>query len=238
MDIAILASNQNEATATLSKVFARLALLENRLSRFNPDSDIAKVNRAKRHATVPVSALTFRLLRRAANLQMKSGKLFRPWQQPLGLAKKNRVRILHGQAKVDLGGIAKGFAVDEAIRLLKRAGIGAALVNAGGDMRSFGPCDFPILIRDPQNPGKCLFGLKLNNQSLCNSGNYFAPGHIRGTRRNRLAVLAAGVMAPNCRDADALTKVLMLHGEKGFALLRSFGVSGYIIAKNKTVVFS
>ena len=76
--------------------------------------------------------------------------------------------------KIDLGGIAKGFALDCAIKKLKEHNINNCLINAGGQVYALGdklgkPCK--IAIKDPRQPG--ISGtLELNNQSVSTSGDY------------------------------------------------------------------
>ena len=53
---------------------------------------------------------------------------------------------------LDLGGIAKGFAVDQAIHALRRGGCSEAIVNAGGDLRRFGRTPHPIYLRRGTGP--------------------------------------------------------------------------------------
>ena len=85
------------------------------------------------------------------------------------------VSFLKPGMKIDLGGIAKGHAVDRAVQDLTALGIRHAQVTAGGDMRMLGKrLDRPwrIGIRDPRKPGQIAMTLSLQDQALSTSGDY------------------------------------------------------------------
>jgi hypothetical protein len=90
------------------------------------------------------------------------------------LLQGNRVQFRHAGIRLDLGGIAKGFAVDEAITALRTAGLESGLVNAGGDLRAFGRHLSPVEIQHPCRPGNTLAALAISNQAVATSGHYFA----------------------------------------------------------------
>lgn len=154
----------------------------------------------------------------------------------------DRVRKLR-PALLDLGGIAKGYAVDLAITALQQAGIRSALVNAGGDMRAFGAIAWPVLLRDPAPPHGAKYQTELRNSALASSGAYFAahphasnPAAPRASHlldgRSKLPVCradAVSVCAPGCMLADALCKVVFASGDGAHPLLAQFGATGYII---------
>ena len=131
---------------------------------------------------------------------------------------------------LDLGGIAKGFAVDQAVRVLKRAGIASAVVNAGGDLRAFGPMPRRVHIRHPENPGAPALVGELHNAALATSGSYYLPlmsirpaSAIIDPHRRQSAPLrgSVSIVAPTCMIADALTKIVAIAGTaKGGGLSR------------------
>jgi FAD:protein FMN transferase len=79
----------------------------------------------------------------------------------------------HPQTQFDLGGVIKEFAVDEAARLARTAGVQSGLINFGGDLYAIGrkPDDtrFIAAIPNPQRPEQLMFGLDLENQALTTS---------------------------------------------------------------------
>ena len=121
---------------------------------------------------------------------------------------------------LDLGGIAKGFAVDKAVESLMADGIKSGCVNAGGDLRVFGTAR-PIQIRNPIAPNELIDIGSLQNGAIATSGLYFSnrdqeQSHIINPfAQDESAVHldfsdSYSILANECVYADALTKVLAL----------------------------
>ena len=144
-----------------------------------------------------------------------------------------------GPGLIDLGGIAKGYAVDLAVAALQVAGVAAGCVNAGGDLRVFGAADFPVQIRDPEMPTRAGRVLHLHDQALATSAGYFSSrlheGRPTGAlldARNGQPVApghSASVLAPSCMHADALTKVVIATADPAHPLLAHFGATAFLI---------
>ena len=120
---------------------------------------------------------------------------------------------------IDLGGIAKGYAVDVAVAALRSHGITHGLVNAGGDLRGFGDRLWPIQIRAPEEP-KTLFDVGgLRDAAIATSAGYRG-GRGAGSPVDPIVDPGSGncvawnasisVVASHCMSADALTKVVRL----------------------------
>jgi FAD:protein FMN transferase len=144
---------------------------------------------------------------------------------------KPRIRC-HRSVRLDLGGIAKGFAVDRAVESLMAAGASAGSVNAGGDFRIFGAANEPLLVRDPAAPHRILQVGTIQTGAVATSSGYFrrrwkdsqplAP-YIDGRTGEILDLRdSVTVFAVSCTWADALTKVLALDWRTGAALLDRF----------------
>lgn len=124
--------------------------------------------------------------------------------------------ILRGGARLDLGGWAKGLAVDAAVEFLGREGY-AALVDAGGDMACTGPkpdgSPWKIGIRDPEDPRGLVGVIPLSEGAVATSGSYERYFEFEGRRYHHLLDPRTGepagyrvqatVLAPNCAAADA-----------------------------------
>ena len=136
--------------------------------------------------------------------------------------------------RVDLGGIAKGFAVDRAIEALQRHAVQSAVVSAGGDSRilgNLGERPRTIGIRHPRNAGEFAVMIPLEDTAISTSGDYerffiTADGqrvhHILdpATGQSADALQSASVLAPLAVDSDALsTTVFVLGVEAGLALI-------------------
>jgi len=147
--------------------------------------------------------------------------------------------------QIDLGAIAKGYAVDRAVQVLEQAGIQSASINAGGDIRVIGDHHgrpWRIGIQHPRHSDRMLATLELAAGAVVTSGDY-ERGFIRdGVRYHHLLDPHTGQPARGCQavtvvtettmQADALaTAAFVLGPEQGLALLEKLpGVDGLIVA--------
>lgn len=139
---------------------------------------------------------------------------------------------------IDLGGIAKGFAVDRAIAELRAHGVESAVVNAGGDLRCFGEAQ-PIHVRAPDEPSALLDLGTIENASIATSAGYFRGMQIGGAHVDPLVDPAhdtcnawersISVLAADCMTADALTKVVRLAPQSVLSLLQCLNAQAVII---------
>lgn len=162
--------------------------------------------------------------------------------EKLKLDSKNRtVQFSEKGMLLDLGGIAKGYAIDKAIEAAKRCGAIGAMVDIGGDVRCFG---LPPEGRDHwliglQNPNSAIEGmeggglrlvLKAINEAIATSGDYQQFVIIKGKRYSHIMDRRTGksaeslssvtIITDNATDADALaTSVSVMGGDKGLALI-------------------
>src|SRR3569833_2602721 len=111
---------------------------------------------------------------------------------------------------LDLGGIAKGFAVDVAILTLRAHGVRQAHVNAGGDMRAMGGKPIPVWLRDPDMPSRTVPVGMLHNAACATSGGYFNAQHgwaIKTPQTNKQPrVSSVTVLAGRCMVTKTKTK--------------------------------
>ncbi|QQS36191.1 MAG: FAD:protein FMN transferase [Ignavibacteriales bacterium] len=131
--------------------------------------------------------------------------------------------------QLNFGAIAKGYAVDKAIELLKRNGISTALVNAGGEIRELGS-DWVVGIQHPRSSTNLLGTLKLNGMAVATSGDYEQYFEINGKRYHHILDPTNGYPSEKCRsvtviaqtdmEADALaTAVFVLGKDEGLNLI-------------------
>ena len=162
--------------------------------------------------------------------------------EKLKLDNENRtVQFSEKGMLLDLGGIAKGYAIDKAIEAAQRCGAVGAMVDIGGDVRCFG---LPPKGRDHwliglQDPNSAIEGmeggglrlvLKVTNEAVATSGDYQQFVIIEGKRYSHIMNRRTGksaeslssvtIIADNATDADALaTAVSVMGAEKGLALI-------------------
>lgn len=151
---ALEAAAQNHALDLACEVFQTVERL---MHPTTTGSDLSRIASAHGGDVVSVHAWTFEVLSLSLRLWQSSAGQFDPCI-PASSANIGDLRLVAPSAVVtpprpallDLGGVAKGFAVDKAVDVLIQHGCSAGLVNAGGDMRAFGPLAYEV---DLQIPG-------------------------------------------------------------------------------------
>lgn len=237
---------------SIDAALAIVERIERLMSFHDPESDLSRVNREAGCTPQTVHPWTWAVLRRALRIAEASAGLFDITVAPLlmraGLLPGSpdqshqygnwRHIVLMPECRVflerplwlDLGGIAKGFAVDRAIHELRRGGCTQGVVNAGGDLRRFGSTVHPVHLRRRD-------GLVTAAELRCGAIATSVPHAVLGGRlaqplgsifdpRTQRAWNGSGavmVAAPSCVIADALTKVAALAGPACGTLLARFG---------------
>ncbi len=155
------------------------------------------------------------------------------------------VKLLNPDLQLDLGGIAKGYAVDRALAVLRAAGIESASVNAGGDIGLLGghaERPWKIGIQHPRKTGQLLATLELRDRAVVTSGDYERFFLQDGMRYHHVFDPRTGFPARACQsvsvvtatvaEADALaTAAFVLGPIKGLALLERLpDVEGLIVS--------
>lgn len=244
----------------VSKAFEAIDQIQQLLSFHDAASDLSKLNSAETGDYVKLHPISIRVLRLAKAAMQASGGLFNctvggvlvakdilPTHSnqaflPIGCA--NDIQIMQQQAKrnrpilITLDGIAKGYAVDCAIRALKQHGCSAGLVNAGGDLRVFGDLTVPVYQRTLDNE-QLLLG-HLQNAAIASSC-------VRNTHDvNFPAWIVAqsgipkegvySVIAQSAWRADALTKAACVakDAERDFVLAKLGGRLALPIENQRT----
>lgn len=203
------------------------------MSLQSPASDLCRVNRDAHQRPVQVHPWTFAVLRCALEVSRASGGAFDPACHAAGadyrdveLLERRRVG-LRRRGMLDLNGIAKGFAVDRAVRALRNSGAKSGSVNAGGDLRIFGGAAQPIRVRLPREPRLSLPLASARNRAFATSGAYFGGRLIDGrTGVTLCAGYSITVSARSCMIADALTKAVAALGPRR-NLLTLFSATAY-----------
>lgn len=151
------------------------------------------------------------------------------------------VRFAIEGMKIDLGGIAKGYAIDRSVEAMKAAGAVGGMIDIGGDIRCFGrppkgQQTWRVGLQDPNvgsedlGPGKPLFVLKVLDKAVTTSGDYRRFTTVKGRRQSHImdtrsgrgadALASVTIIAPEATTADALaTAVSVLGPDKGMALI-------------------
>lgn len=150
-----------------------------------------------------VARLAARSLFRSVELERRNGRPVVVFHDP--------------DAALDLGGIAKGYAVDRAVQAIRARGFRDALVNCGGDLYAMGHSErgdaWQVGIQDPREPGRLVRTFPLSDGAVATSGDYIQYFEYRGRRYHHImdpltasprstAVHSVTVAAPDCMHAD------------------------------------
>ena len=281
VEIRVLDDGAGRYRQAVSAAFAEMLRIEKLMSPHLPESDISRISAATK--PVEVSAETLEVLQTALLVAAASdgafdaglGRLIRLWgfaegepalpsADAITLAlegvgpnslkiEADKIHKLFPRLAVDLGGVAKGYAIDRAIDILAAAGIKHATVNAGGDMRLLGDRSgslWRIGIQHPRQPGQILASLNLADRAVVTSGDYERTFEQEGVRYHHILDPRSGYPAAGCQSvtvvarkaayADAMaTAVFVLGPERGLFLLQnSPRAEGMIVAADGSVKVS
>ena len=159
--------------------------------------------------------------------------------------KLESIKLMKKGMRVDLGGIAKGYAVDKAVKELKRNGIDSAIINAGGDIYCIGTkFDKPwqIGLQHPRNRDELYDTLELKDLAVVTSGDYERWMEIEGKKYSHIispktgypvesGIISVTVVAKDTITADAVaTCVFLLGKDRGTEVFKDYsGVKRIIV---------
>jgi len=244
----------------IEQAFEAVAEIHRLMSFHEDGSDVSRLNRSALFQPVAVDPRTLEVLEWSRRFAEASdgafditvaaelvdwGLLPRPDSryQPDGRGSWRDIEILpdgtvHFQRPlwIDLGGIAKGYAVDRAVERLRLSGIAEACVNAGGDLRVLGPEALRVHLDPRHGRQRRVPVLEIANASVASSGGHglrrherVVGPHVHGTARHPVGARTfVSVVADRCVVADALTKVVLVLGQRSEALLRRHRATAHV----------
>jgi FAD:protein FMN transferase len=255
MTVEVWTETTEQGNQAIDAVLAEMTRLDEAMSTYKPTSEVSKVNVEAAQHPVKISKELFDLLTRAVEFSRITHGAFdityasvgfmydfreheRPTEQQIKAAlpavnykhlvldaSAQTIRFTQSGVRIDLGGIAKGYAVDRGITLLQARGITHALVSAGGDSRIIGDRfgkPWIIGIRHPDDRNKVIAKIPLADTALSTSGDYeryFDEGgqryhHIIDPRTGKSAskVRSATIIAPTALQTDGLSKTAFVLG--------------------------
>jgi thiamine biosynthesis lipoprotein len=251
--------------AAVQAAFTAMERVHRLMSFHAPDSDVSRLNRYARRYPVSVDPQTCDVLAQARTISEASNGAFDvtvaprlvEWgylprrATPRSAARQGGYRRIELQpdaavrflepALIDLGGIAKGYAVDRACSALESHGVVDYIVNAGGDMR-VGRAPQIVHVRHPRQPTMLIPFVSVERAAVATSGAYFVDEHRSNMLIHPIIAPATGlstsacdsisVLAPDCVTADALTKVVAVLGERALPVLSHFGAEACLLSKS------
>lgn len=262
VEIAASGADADGVQLAISDAFDVVAQIHDLMSYHADTSDISRINRDGYVQAVTVDAHTMRVLHMAQKLAEASGGLFdisiAPTLTKLGFLPRranmprisgqgnwqhiqlaaNQVRLTR-QLRIDVSGIAKGYAVDCAVAVLRQAGMVAGRVSAGGDLRVFGDLAQTVHVRHPNNATQLLPIVALTQGAAATSAGYFTQRRYQGrwvtplinphTRSAADIQRSVTVLADDCMTADALTKVVHADPASTISVLQQFNARAIML---------
>ena len=263
--VELWADDELSGQAAIDAVMAEMQRIDRTMSPHKADSELSRINRLAAQEPVRLSHEMFDLIERALAFSALSRGAFDISYASVGHLYDYRARVApggkaldnaraaigwrglkldrasrtlafaHPGMRIDLGGFAKGHAVDNAVAILASLGIAHAFVSAGGDSRVIGDKrgrPWTIGVRHPRDAKALVAVLPLENTAVSTSGDYerfFETDGVRhhhiidpATGRSPAAIHSVTILAADGLTAEALSKTLFVLGlERGMALIES-----------------
>lgn len=207
------------AERAIESACAALHQADRTFSTWDPESPVSRLRRAAA-ALTRLPAEVAEVLDLCDDARKASGGWFDPWAFPAG---------------VDPTGLVKGWAVDQALVILRAAGMAAAMVNGGGDIAVFGapaPGErWRVGIRHPWRAGALAAVVEVTG-AVATSGSYERGPHLLNPFTGQLASQAASatVTGPSLALADALATAMAVGGDAVLGIVAGLdGYAGYLI---------
>ena len=255
VEITVSHSDPELIQTVTTQAFDEMARIEQLMSTYIPDSEISRINRAAGKEAIAVSPEVEEVLREGIYWSEQSGGAFDITVEPLVQLwdfdgekeiipgestirktatlvnyknieiKDHTVRLKRRGMAINVGGLAKGYAVDRAISIL-RSRVSNGIVNAGGDLFAFGQKSkqnsWTIGLQHPRKPQDLLAAFAVKNQAVATSGDYqryFIKDGIRyhhifdpQTGRPARLMISATIITTEVMDADALATAVFVMG--------------------------
>lgn len=236
--VEVWSEDKEKGNACIDAVLDEMRRIDANMSTYKPDSELSRVNAEAAKHPVKVSRELFDLLKQAIEFSTLTEGAFdityasvgylydfrkhqRPDEKQIAAAlpgvnyrhlefdaKNLTVKFQRPGMRIDLGGIAKGYAVDRGIEILKARGIQHGLVTAGGDSRILGDRfgkPWVVGIRHPDDETKVIAKLPLVDAALSTSGDYERYFDEDGVRYHHIIDPKTGHSASKVRSATILS---------------------------------
>ncbi len=276
-------SPQAGACDAITAVMDEMYRIDELMSSWSQSSELSRLNREAPEGFVTIDEELFALIERSIDFSRVTDGAFdvtyasagryydfragtRPDDEQLTRAidaidfrhieldrERHAIRYAHPAVYIDLGGIAKGYAVDRAVRILERRGIEEGMVSAGGDSRIVGDRGgepWVVGIRNPRAKDDNVAVLPLMDVSVSTSGDYERFFEEGGTRYHHIidpqtgdsarGVRSVTILGEDATSTDALsTSVFVLGLERGLALIDALnGVDAIVVDDAGQLYFS
>lgn len=273
VEIKVWSFDETTAKKSISAAFNEITRVENIFSVYKPESEISQLNKngsaimSDEAVQLIKKSVYFSEISNGAfditimpiielwKTAKKNGKLptaekITKVRQLVGsknisIDEQNRkINFIKKGMKIDLGGIAKGYAVDKAVEILKKNRIKAGMINAGGDIRCFGPKVWKIALQNPRNKNDFITVLRISDKAVTTSGDYERYFEIDKMKISHIIdplsgypadkSISATIISDTATDADALaTASFVLGAEKMIELYKKQKNFEYLLIDNE-----
>lgn len=279
----VVSDSSERADRAMDRAFDEIGRLDKLLSIFSYSSEISMINRNAGIKEVEVSPEILEVVGMAIDASEKTGGAFDVtigpeislWdfhlqKKPEDKAIRKRLSLVNyrlisvdrdrstvylrgkGMA-MDLGGIAKGYAADKAVTVLKKQGIKSGLVSVAGDIKAFGlkpdgkPWRVGIKNPRPKNAdGEIMATFELFEGAISTAGDYERYFVVDGRRYHHILDPKTGYPASDCRSVTVIAKegfqtdsfstgVFVLGPEKGLEFLKQMGFDGIVVDRDGNI---
>ena len=283
VEITVSHSDPDTVQTVTTQAFDEMKRIEALMSTYLPDSEVSRINRAAGKTAVPVSRELEEVLRVGIYWSEQSKGAFDITVEPLVQLwdfdgekeiipsentirktaslvdyrnieiKDHTVRLKNAGMAINVGGLAKGYAVDRAISIL-RSKVWSGIVNAGGDLYAFGQksknTPWNIGLQHPRKSQGLLAAFAVNNQAIATSGDYqryFIKDDVRyhhifdpQTGKPARLMISATIITTEVMDADALaTAVFVMGPDKGIEWVDSMeNVEAMLVLEDQSIRYS
>ena len=281
--VELWSDDRDAGESAIDAVMAEMHRIDQLMSPYKPVSELSIINRDAAQRPVPICPEMFELIARSLRFSELSDGAFdityasaghlydyrervKPsdaalakavgaigWKNLLLDRAQRTIRFAREGVRIDLGGFAKGHAVDHGAAILARLGIRHAIVTAGGDSHVLGDKrgrPWTIAIRDPRNADAVVAVLPLEDVAISTSGDYERFFETDGVRCHHVidpktgkspdSIRSVTILADDGLTSEALSKCLFVMGlERGMALIEAQpGVDAVVVDAHGRLHFS
>ena len=228
MPVRINVIDKNVTSKDFSDVFSYLLYIDEKFSTYKKNSEISKINRGE-------------IKRKDYSLEMK---------KILNLSRETKKETndyfdININGALDPSGIVKGYAINQAAKILKQKGFKNFYVEIAGDIEVYGKNEknkkWNIGIQNPFNVKENIKIIKLTNRGVATSGTYRKGFHIYDPIEKKPAndIASITIIGPNVYEADRFATAAFAMGEKGIEFISNLkGFEGYMVKKDKMAVLT
>jgi thiamine biosynthesis lipoprotein len=210
------------------KIFNYFRTIDNRFSTYKPDSEISKINDGLDQSRWSKE------MKIIFNLSNETKEIT-----------KGYFNIFHN-GMFDPSGLVKGWAVNNAVNLLKTHKVKSFYIEAGGDIEVSGTNEdnepWTVGIRNPFKTNEIIKSVILKDQGMATSGNYIRGQHIYNPHNDRQEIndiKSLSVIAANVYEADRFATAAFAMGKEGISFIESMpGLEGYMVDSDQIATFT